>query len=114
MTWRKDSLRYIFHIADAPPHGKEYTGSTGGDGFPGGCPCGISIDSLAGALKEKNIRYKLLKIGSGPNIMASIFKSKISDYEESDLDSAVQLEMKVSDILVKDIRVEEHDLLIEI
>lgn len=50
--WRKDSLRFIFHIADAPPHGKEYTGSVGGDGFPSGCPCLIKIEDLANAMKD--------------------------------------------------------------
>ncbi len=85
--WRDKSLRYIFHIADAPPHGKRYTGGSK-DGFPSGCPCGNEIDELAAAMKEKKIRYKLLKIGTYPNIMASEFKKVIKDYEESDLDSA--------------------------
>ena len=39
-------MRYLFHIADAPPHGREYTSGTG-DGFPDGCPCGIKIETLA-------------------------------------------------------------------
>ncbi len=108
IAWRKDSLRYIIHIADAPPHGKEYTGGSG-DGFPDGCPCKIKIEDLAMQIKEKNIRYKLLKIGSYPNTMASVFRSKISGYEESDLDSAVQLEVKVSDIVVRDIKAEDLD-----
>ena len=39
MSWNVNSLKYIFHIADAPPHGSEYSHSR--DGFPEGCPCGI-------------------------------------------------------------------------
>ena len=85
--WRDKSLRYIFHIADAPPHGKRYTGGSG-DGFPDGCPCGTDIEELAAAMKEKKIRYKLLKIGTYPNTMASEFKKVIEGYEESELDSA--------------------------
>ena len=85
--WRDKSLRYIFHIADAPPHGKRYTGGSG-DGFPEGCPCGIEIEKLAADMKEKKIRYKLLKIGTYPNTMASEFKKVIEGYEESELDSA--------------------------
>lgn len=111
MSWRKDSLRYLFHIADAPPHGREYTGG-GGDGFPEGCPCGIKIETLAEGLKSQNIRYKLLKIGSYPNTMATVFKSHITDFEEQDLDSAIQLEVKVSDIVIRDIKCEEHDILL--
>ena len=79
--WRDKSLRYIFHIADAPPHGREYTDGSG-DGFPSGCPCGIKIETLAEQMKTMNIRYKLLKIGSYVNKMAAIFKTKIADYEE--------------------------------
>lgn len=41
--------------------------------------------------------------------MASVFKSKIEDYEEQDLDSAVQLVIKVSEILVRDIKCNEID-----
>jgi len=110
--WRDKSLRYIFHIADAPPHGKRYTGGTG-DGFPSGCPCGIEIEKLAASIKEKNIRYKLLKIGSYANTMAAEFKKEIEGYEESDLDSAIQLEMKVSEILVRDIKQEEIDVIMD-
>lgn len=44
--WRDKSLRYMFHIADAPPHGAIYTGGKG-DGFPSGCPCGLKIETLA-------------------------------------------------------------------
>jgi hypothetical protein len=108
MTWMSDSLKYIIHIADAPPHGSIYTDGNG-DGFPSGCPCGIVIENLAKNLKDKNIRYKLLKIGSYPNKMAIIFKSKIEDYEEGDLDSAVKLETMVTEILIRDMKNEEID-----
>ena len=39
-------------------------------------------------MKDKKIRYKLVKIGTFPNIMASVFKKHIEGYEECDLDSA--------------------------
>lgn len=39
--WRALSQKFIFHIADAPSHGKIYTDSH--DAFPGGCPCGLTI-----------------------------------------------------------------------
>jgi hypothetical protein len=73
ITWRKDSYKYIFHIADAPPHGKEYV--TSGDGFPDGCPCKYTISKIAASMKELQIRYKLLKIGSYVNKMADVFKT---------------------------------------
>ena len=36
-----NSLRFLFHIADAPPHGKEYF--EGKDDYPDGCPCKTTI-----------------------------------------------------------------------
>lgn len=47
-SWRKSnkvpSLRYIFHIGDQPPHGREYGGYS--ESWDDGCPCGITIDDV--------------------------------------------------------------------
>lgn len=83
--WREKSTRYIFHLADAPCYGSQYGGGKY-DYFPDGCPCKTKIEALAAAMKDKKIRYKLVKIGSGPNIMASEFKKHIIDYFEVDID----------------------------
>ena len=63
-------------------------------------------------MKTKNIRYKLLKIGSFPNLMAAEFKKHIEDFEESDIESAMQLDIKISEILVRDIRQEDDDVVV--
>ena len=55
-------------------------------------------------MNELNIRYKLLKIGTSVNIMAEIFKTHITDFEVQELESEVELGIKVSDILVRDIK----------
>ena len=49
ISWSENSTRYIFHIGDAPPHGKHYYPSNDwmNDRFPDGCPCGIKIETLA-------------------------------------------------------------------
>ena len=110
VRFRKDSIKYIFHIADAPPHGREYTNGVS-DAWPNGCVCGLDIESLAAALKGNKIRYKLLKVGSLVNTMATIFKSKIENFEVTDLDSANELDIKVTDIMIRDLKNEEYDLL---
>jgi len=86
LPWRKDSAKYVFHIADAPPHGRQYV--SGGDTYPDGCPCGKTIETISTKLKAQNIKYKLLKIGTYPEKMAEIFKKKIEDFEECELKSA--------------------------
>ena len=80
-------MRFLFHIGDAPPHGRIYSDSRFGDYWPEGCPCGITIENLAIQMKELNIRYKLLKIGSAMNLMAEVFKTHIADFEVQELDS---------------------------
>jgi len=45
--------------------------------------------------------------------MAAQFKKQIEDYEESDLDSAVSLSIKISEIIVRDIEQEGDDLVIQ-
>ena len=42
--------------------------------------------------------------------MAAEFKKHIEHFEESDLDSAVELDIKMSEILVRDIRQEDDDI----
>ena len=62
-------------------------------------------------MKDLKIRYKLLKIGNYVNTMASVFNSAIEGFEESDLSSEVELEGIVSDIIVRDIKQEELDVI---
>lgn len=45
-------MKYIIHIADAPPHGDLYTGVSGGFlkrsfVWRDGCPCGLTIEKIA-------------------------------------------------------------------
>lgn len=44
LSWDESSIKFVFHIADAPPHGTQYTKGFN-DSFPGGCPCGITMQS---------------------------------------------------------------------
>lgn len=40
LSWEEETLKFVFHIADAPPHGEMYHGGEL-DFFKDGCPCGI-------------------------------------------------------------------------
>jgi hypothetical protein len=41
------SKRMLFHICDAPPHGKEYSATSSIVAWKEkGCPCGITKDSI--------------------------------------------------------------------
>ena len=43
--------------------------------------------------------------------MAAIFRSLIDDYEELNLDSAIKLEIITTEILVRDIKVDDIDMI---
>lgn len=111
-NWRDvGTLKYIIHIADSPPHGRIYSGDTG-DHWPEGCPCGRTIETISSRLNKKNIRYKLMKIGSSPNTMSVTFRNFITYFEESDLDGAFDLSTKFIGILSRDLQAEEVDVIV--
>ncbi len=51
LGWRPDAARAVVWFGDAPPHGVE----PGGDGFPGGCPCGHHWYAQAESCREMGI-----------------------------------------------------------
>ena len=93
--WRSYSQKFIFHIADAPSHGKLYTDSH--DAFPGGCPCGLKIEDIAKVIEQQKIQYKLLKVGTNLDRMPSVFKTHIKGYEEGTLKDATEVLKTVTD-----------------
>ena len=100
LSWREKSSKYLFHIADAPPHGKRYISS--GDGFPEGCPCHLKIEDIADKMNNKNIKYKLMKIGTLVNKMSDVFGGMIDNFEKCELDCAIQIEENVVEIMHRD------------
>lgn len=48
ISWRKSkgtpTLRYIYHICDAPPHGDLYGGYS--TNFKKGCPCKLTAEKI--------------------------------------------------------------------
>lgn len=83
----QETLRYIIHIADAPPHGKEYSS---GSGFPKGCPAGITLPELGKLFFQYGIRYRLYKCGSynGMEKMEKKFADMFHDMKSTDLNNA--------------------------
>ena len=53
-----------------------------------------------------------MKIGSSVNTMASVFKAEIKNFEESELNSALDLEVKVAGIVARDLLANENDITI--
>lgn len=51
ILWRKHSRKIAILFGDAPPHGV----GAAGDGFPKGCPCGETIESVSALAEEAGI-----------------------------------------------------------
>ncbi len=85
IDWRVISTKFIFHIADAPPHGFQYCGKDVYDDFPKGCPCNIQIENIASIMKEKKIQYQLLKIVHKPDTFIGKVAKKIFRSTQCDM-----------------------------
>lgn len=107
IKWRHEFstpiLRYIIHIADAPPHGRIYGEEGGSNRWSEGCPCGLTIEGISEVLNRQEIRYRLVKVGTSLEKMANIFKEKITNYDSIPLENANLLDIKVSDMMVMEL-----------
>ena len=108
ISWRNPfgtpTLRYIIHIADAPPHGELYgDGNSLGEWKKTGCPCGITIEKIAHIINMSEIHYRLIKIGNNLEKMVEVFKKNIINYEEIPLNEASNLDIKVSDMIIREL-----------
>lgn len=70
----------MFHIGDAPPHGKEYgCNSSDKDWTEYGCPCKIKKEDIGNALRKKEINYYLIMCSSTLNLMKTLFEGAFGE-----------------------------------
>ncbi|CAG8675025.1 14577_t:CDS:2, partial [Dentiscutata heterogama] len=78
MTW-KGGTRILFHIGDAPPHGKKFCDPSQflDDDYPNGDPNGLTEKNVLQKMKLKKIAYVFGKIKSYTDTMNKIFRNII-------------------------------------
>ncbi|CAF1111994.1 unnamed protein product [Adineta steineri] len=76
LTWREKADHLLFHILDAPPHGRIYY-KNAYDAWPDGCPCGKVASGVLDKMKKKNIIYHVLRCSNHLNMMITEFKNYI-------------------------------------
>jgi hypothetical protein len=76
LGWRDNADRLLFHILDAPPHGRIYHTSTP-DKWSNGCPCGKTAQNVLEKMKKKKICYNVLHCTNFLNMMIAEFKRYI-------------------------------------
>jgi hypothetical protein len=65
LPWRPHARRLAVLIGDSPPHGC----GAGGDGFPKGCPCGLTNESATALLEAAGVT--LYAVGLTPGVKDS-------------------------------------------
>ena len=65
------STRVLFHIGDAPPHGKQYY--TGRDVFPDGHPTDMPLRTLFAAMRGQRLQYYFGRITNKMDMMLEVF-----------------------------------------
>ncbi|CAK76422.1 unnamed protein product (macronuclear) [Paramecium tetraurelia] len=97
------SLRYIFHVADAPPHGKEFSDQA--SAWPNGVPSGVTLDKVAHVINIREIHYRLINVNKLKLLdnMKKLFKEKFTNYEETELANAKEMDFRVSDMIIREL-----------
>ena len=80
LTWDDKSIKVVFHIADAPPHGTQY--HSGYDAFKDGCPKGYTAESVAKKFKDNDINYILIDCGYDRKNNKNPLRSMITKFGE--------------------------------
>lgn len=94
-----NSLRYVFHLFDAPPHGREYR--DGDDFFPDGCPCGLKADLVIKRLNEQRVNYVVFPLTTHVNKAVELFKAGGLKLESQKIEKPEEITVNTISILVK-------------
>jgi hypothetical protein len=81
----KTYKKLIVHVADAPPHGKEFHAENLDDTWPNGCPSGITMAQLASSMNENKIYYHFCRLNTSTDVMQEKFVKEFKYCEIIDL-----------------------------
>jgi hypothetical protein len=76
LSWRDNADHLLFHILDAPPHGRIYH-TFQNDKWIGGCPCNKTARNVLQRMKKRRISYHVLHCSNYLNMMITEFKNYI-------------------------------------
>ena len=96
LSWRKETEKILYLIADALPHGKQFGGSS--DNFPEGCPCKLTEDEVLPVLRKMNVTLNVIQLTTEVSSMVNIY-SKLINIECVDLSNIPRGQSSYSDYL---------------
>ena len=88
-AWLPDSQKQVFHIFDAPCHGRKYC--DGWDSYPNGDPHGLELEPLMKEFESKNIAFTCIKLNEQCNKMIKAMQDNHKSLQITDLAHASQV-----------------------
>ena len=76
VNWRDESVKFIYHILDAPSHGKKYN-NIENDKYDE-CPNNIDAEDLLIEIRNKDIKYSVIKLNDSCDIMLQEFQKVLN------------------------------------
>ncbi len=64
---------------------------------------GITLEKVIHAINIKEIHYRLINLDPTLKKMAELFKKNFTNYEETTLEKASELNIKVSDMIIREL-----------
>ena len=71
VSWREKSVKFIYHLLDAPCHGKKYNNKN--DRFEE-CPNKLDAEDLLNEMRNKDIKYSVIKLNNAADLMLQEFQ----------------------------------------
>ena len=71
ISWRENSFKFVYHVLDAPAHGKQLNNCT--DDQYSECPCGVVYDDILREMRAKEIEYSIIQLSDSVDVMIKKF-----------------------------------------
>ncbi len=72
VDWRDESVKFIYHILDAPCHGKRFNNNEN-DRYDE-CPNNIDVEDFLIEMRNKDIKYSVIKLNESADLMLEEFQ----------------------------------------
>lgn len=89
MSWEHDSIKNVFHIFDAPGHGKDINDFYS-DSYPAGSPEGFILQNQMKEFAKMKTNFTAIKVNNNCNKMIDVMKDNYN--------SAGELVMNITDL----------------
>ena len=77
VKWTDNSTKVVFHIADAPGHGRDIC--DGGDNHPKGSPDGYKIQDQMKEFAQREIHYTFVKVNESCGKMIKVMTDSYAE-----------------------------------